>query len=171
MSFPVQWRNVPKGVMHVHSCCYGCSSVNAVVAFSSSLPKFPSIKRLLHFEKSRINLLLFDFFQFYQPYKSFTRDEIKSLLQDTVRTIWWYIFLEIYLHFFYSTAITLDPRIFSSLSNWAIAGIMYSQLNIFLVKYKVFYIGAGVFARIDGVSAPLPPRCVTTLYLFSDMWK
>lgn len=118
-------------------------------------------------------VITFDNFQktFYQPYKSFTRDEIKSLLQDTVRTIWWYIFLEIYLHFFYSTAITLDPRIFSSLSNWAIAGIMYSQLNIFLVKYKVFYIGAGVFARIDGVSAPLPPRCVTTLYLFSDMWK
>lgn len=162
--------------MHVQRC--GFSSVNAVVAFASSLPKFPSIKPLLHFEnsvvlfiKSRINLLLFDFFQFYQPYKSFTRDEIKSLLQDTVRTIWWYIFLEIYLHFFYSTAITLDPRIFSSLSNWAIAGIMYSQLNIFLVKYKVFYMGAGVFARIDGVSAPLPPRCVTTLYLFSDMWK
>lgn len=118
-------------------------------------------------------VITFDTFQktFYQPYKSFTREEIKQLLKDTARTIWWYIFLEGYLHFVYSTAITQDPNIFTSLSNWALAGVMYSQLNIFLVKYKVFYLCTGLLARMDGVRPPLPPRCISTLYLFTDMWK
>ncbi|KAJ7365379.1 hypothetical protein OS493_005486 [Desmophyllum pertusum] len=107
----------------------------------------------------------------YQPYKSFSSEEIKSLLWDTARTLWWYFFLEGYLHFVYSTALTQDSSLFSSLSNWALTGVMYSQLQIFLIKYKVFYRCTGVLARVDGVEVPLPPRCVTTLYLFTDMWK
>lgn len=71
----------------------------------------------------------------------------------------------------YSTAFTNDPSIFSTLSNWTLTGVMYSQLQIFLVKYKVFYRCTGVLARVDRVEVPLPPRCVTTLYLFTDMWK
>lgn len=115
----------------------------------------------------------FDTFQktFYQPYKPFTSDEIKSLLWDTARTLWWYFFLEGYLHFIYSTALTHDPRLFSALSNWALTGIMYSQLNIFLVKYKVFYRCTTLLAQVDKIDVPLSPRCVTTLYLITDMWK
>ncbi|XP_078350071.1 protein-cysteine N-palmitoyltransferase HHAT-like [Oculina patagonica] len=118
-------------------------------------------------------VVTFDTFQktFYQPFKSFSSEEIKSLLKDTARTLWWYFFLEGYLHFFYSTAFTQDPSLFTSLSNWALTGIMYSQLNIFLLKYKVFYCCTGVLARVDRVEVPLPPRCVTTLWLFTDMWK
>ena len=92
-------------------------------------------------------------------------------MKDVIRTVWWYIFLEGFLHFVYATAFTQEPEIFKSLSNWALCGILYSMLQIFLVKYKVFYLGAGLFARMDGVTVPLPPRCVSTLYLFSDMWK
>ncbi|XP_020603569.1 protein-cysteine N-palmitoyltransferase HHAT-like [Orbicella faveolata] len=118
-------------------------------------------------------VVTFDTFQktFYQPYKPFSKEEIKSLIWDSTRTLWWYFFLEGYLHFIYSTAFTHDPSIFSTLSNWALTGIMYSQLQIFLVKYKVFYRCTGVLARVDRVEVPLPPRCVTTLYLFTDMWK
>lgn len=118
-------------------------------------------------------VVTFDTFQktFYQPYKPFSREEIKSLIWDSARTLWWYFFLEGYLHFIYSTAFTNDPSIFSTLSNWTLTGVMYSQLQIFLVKYKVFYRCTGVLARVDRVEVPLPPRCVTTLYLFTDMWK
>ena len=116
-------------------------------------------------------LFLFVSFQFYQPQRSFTREEIASIVKDTIRTIGWYIFLEGFLHFVYATAFTQEPRIFTSLSKWALCGVMYSMLQIFLLKYKVFYLGAGLFARMDGVAVPLPPRCVSTLYLFTDMWK
>ena len=115
--------------------------------------------------------LTFYSFQFYQPHWHFSREEIISLVKDVIRTVWWYIFLEGFLHFVYATAFTQEPEIFKSLSNWALCGILYSMLQIFLVKYKVFYLGAGLFARMDGVTVPLPPRCVSTLYLFSDMWK
>lgn len=118
-------------------------------------------------------VITFDTFQktFYQPQRSFTREEITSIVKDTIRTIGWYIFLEGFLHFVYATAFTQEPRIFTSLSKWALCGVMYSMLQIFLLKYKVFYLGAGLFARMDGVAVPLPPRCVSTLYLFTDMWK
>lgn len=115
----------------------------------------------------------FDTFQrtFYQPYRPFTREEVKSLLWGTARTLFWYFFLECYLHFIYSTAFTQDPRLFSALDNWALCGIMYSQLHIFLVKYKVFYRCTTLLAEVDRIEVPLLPRCVTTLYLFTDMWK
>ncbi|KAK2568690.1 Protein-cysteine N-palmitoyltransferase HHAT [Acropora cervicornis] len=118
-------------------------------------------------------VITFETFQntFYQPHRHFSREEIISLVKDVIRTVWWYIFLEGFLHFVYATAFTQEPEIFKSLSNWALCGILYSMLQIFLVKYKVFYLGAGLFARMDGVTVPLPPRCVSTLYLFSDMWK
>ena len=102
---------------------------------------------------------------------AFTRPVVASLVWNSLTTLGWACFLELYLQFCYSSAISRDPVIFTALSTWTLTGVMYSQLNIFLIKYVVFYRGAGVFASLDGVEAPKAPRCVSTLYLFGDMWR
>jgi len=35
----------------------------------------------------------------------------------------------------------------------------------------MFYGFPILVAQIDGVDAPIPPKCVTLVYLYSDMWR
>ncbi|EDO38150.1 predicted protein [Nematostella vectensis] len=109
--------------------------------------------------------------QFHQPVQLLTKPELLTILWDAIRTLWWYIFLEVYLHYMYSAALVREAPVFKGLSAWTITGIMYSQLNIFLTKYVVLYLLSGLFARLDHLDPPGAPRCVSTLYLFGDMWR
>ncbi|XP_031557800.1 protein-cysteine N-palmitoyltransferase HHAT-like [Actinia tenebrosa] len=118
-------------------------------------------------------VMMFDTFykEFYQPPRPFTKEEILSLIWDSLRTLWWYICFEVYLHYVYSSAIVHEPPVFMDLSNWSLAALFYSQLHIFLTKYVVLYQLSRIFARLDRLDPPQIPRCVSSLYTFTDMWR
>ena len=111
------------------------------------------------------------FVQFHSYTGQFTKEEFRLLAWDAVRTLLWYIALEVSFHFVYSSAVSREPQVYMYLSAWALSGFVYWNLHIFLVKYVVFYCCTALMTRPDGLDPPKPPRCVSTLYLFTDMWR
>lgn len=116
-------------------------------------------------------LFLTPFLQFYSYTGQISNEEFWSNIRDSVKFLLWYIVLEASLHFVYSSAVSKEPQVYMHMSSWALCGLIYWTLIQFLLKYIVFYGSTAVLMRFDGIDPPKPPRCVSTFYLFTDMWR
>lgn len=96
---------------------------------------------------------------------------ILEFIWDVLKTLWWCVFLEFGYHYMYITSLARDPYIIDKFSPWMATGLMYTLVLLFSIKYVIFYRFAGMFARLDGIHPPGIPKCVLSLYLFTDMWK
>jgi len=54
---------------------------------------------------------------------------------------------------------------------WAVAGVGYLQGQLFMVKYFVVFGGFCTLAQCDQIYTPGPPRCISYVYRYSQMWK
>ena len=79
--------------------------------------------------------------------------------------------LEIFFHFCYAPTISQQLHILEELHCGQIASLWWLNLNIFCVKYYIFYRGTGLFAELDGFDAPDAPKCIASLYTFGEMWR
>ncbi|XP_078657383.1 protein-cysteine N-palmitoyltransferase HHAT-like [Branchiostoma floridae x Branchiostoma belcheri] len=96
---------------------------------------------------------------------------LPMVLWGLARLLFWFLLLDFSLHFFYIHAVCARMDILQQASVFSLYGLIYAQVQFFHVKYVVFYGLGSTLARLDGISSPPQPKCVATIYQFSDMWR
>uniref|UniRef100_A0A1B0CD87 Protein-cysteine N-palmitoyltransferase Rasp n=2 Tax=Lutzomyia longipalpis TaxID=7200 RepID=A0A1B0CD87_LUTLO len=115
----------------------------------------------------------------YSRYRKSLRQEVSEVstekilifLRDILLSIFWMVFLEGALHFFYVNNLQTNENVVSQLDSWALYGFGYLLGQFFHIKYVIAY-GIGMaFARMDDIDPPRKPKCISRIHLYSDMWK
>jgi len=75
------------------------------------------------------------------------------------------------IHFFYPSALLDDFKAMSQMPLWSMAGVGYLQGQLFMVKYFVIFGGFCALSQLDQIQTPGPPRCISYIYRYSQMWK
>ncbi|KAF0289239.1 Protein-cysteine N-palmitoyltransferase Rasp [Amphibalanus amphitrite] len=97
---------------------------------------------------------------------------LRRLLLSLARLGGWLLFLEVSNHVLHYHALIYSPEDMHRLfGRWEIAGLNYWAGQYFHVKYVVCYGIPCALASFEGVPTPLPPRCVSWIASYSDMWK
>ena len=71
--------------------------------------------------------------------KEWSKKDWRDILTSTLRVIFWAIFIEVVLHYFYFNSIMLHLRLMWHIPLWALAGIGYGAGQFFMVKVYVYY--------------------------------
>ncbi|XP_037939731.1 protein-cysteine N-palmitoyltransferase Rasp [Teleopsis dalmanni] len=98
--------------------------------------------------------------------------KIMQLLWELVRVLFWWLVLQLSLHFFYVhymardvTAVKLVHPVFGQ------HAVGYYMGQFFFLYYIITY-GLGIaFAHFDELNPPSRPRCIGRIHFYSDMWK
>lgn len=102
-------------------------------------------------------------------------DELKprtrTLVFHVVRFCFWAAFNEFILHFLYFNALQHNHTALQSVSLFTLAGIGYLHGQFFMIKYLVMFGLPGTIAKFDYLEPPDGPKCISYIYLYSDMWK
>ena len=85
--------------------------------------------------------------------------------------IFYSLCLDVFFHFIYAPTISLHYFMLEQFDCVTTASLCWVHLHIFCVKYYIFYRGAGLFLELDGLSPPLPPKCIASVYTFVEMWR
>ncbi len=94
------------------------------------------------------------------------------LLGSTLaRYLFWLLFNELALHFFYFNAAQYQPSVLVEADLWTLCGIAYAMGQFFHMKYVVFYGVPRAFLLSDNIEPPAPTKCVSRIHLYSDMWR
>jgi len=88
-----------------------------------------------------------------------------------IRYLFWYLVIELILHFFYVSALHYEPNLTQLLGLETLAGLGYSMGHFFYLKYVFFYGLCRPFVMADGVEPPNHPKCIARVALYSDMWR
>ncbi|XP_060103924.1 protein-cysteine N-palmitoyltransferase HHAT-like protein [Heteronotia binoei] len=121
-------------------------------------------------------------FFFFGPIMTFDRFHEQVHVGDLQRkkNEMWYIRLhalvhlvaiaavDVFFHFFYILTIPSDMKFVHRLSDWALAGLAYSNLVYDWVKAAVMFGVINTIARLDHLDPPQPPKCITMLYVFAE---
>ncbi|XP_075451826.1 protein-cysteine N-palmitoyltransferase HHAT isoform X2 [Ascaphus truei] len=97
--------------------------------------------------------------------------EIYGLAQDIARLFLWWWLAELMLHLMYIHAIYSNYPLLEYVSCWALGGLALAQVLFFYVKYLVLYGLPALIVRLDGLDPPALPRCVSTMYSFTGIWR
>ncbi|XP_034615720.1 protein-cysteine N-palmitoyltransferase HHAT-like protein isoform X1 [Trachemys scripta elegans] len=76
--------------------------------------------------------------------------------------------VDVFFHFFYILTLPADVKFVTRLSDWALAGLAYSNLVYDWVKAAVMFGIINTIARLDHLDPPQPPKCITMLYVFAE---
>ncbi|KAH3853305.1 protein-cysteine N-palmitoyltransferase HHAT-like [Dreissena polymorpha] len=88
-----------------------------------------------------------------------------------LRFISWAYFNEFILHYFYFHALQSRIQVLDNVSKFTLAGLGFCHGQFFMLKYHVMFGYPGTVARFDNLEAPDGPKCISYIYLYSDMWK
>ncbi|XP_053568358.1 protein-cysteine N-palmitoyltransferase HHAT isoform X2 [Bombina bombina] len=100
-----------------------------------------------------------------------SKHSICALTFDIVRLfIWWWL-AESMLHLMYIHAIYSSYSLLEQVSYWALGGLALAQVLFFYVKYLVLYGLPALIIRLDGLNPPALPRCVSTMFSFTGIWR
>nr|XP_028580566.1 protein-cysteine N-palmitoyltransferase HHAT isoform X4 [Podarcis muralis] len=111
-------------------------------------------------------------------YKQMNKQETCSLkfnlwvfIRGSVRILLWWWLAELMIHFMYIHAICSSPSHLEAVTYWTLGGLALAQVLFFYVKYLVLFGVPALVIRLDGLKSPDLPRCVSTMYSFSGMWR
>lgn len=146
--------------------CYGCEMLTS--------------------EKNKLSILDMLCYNFYLPlyfngpvltYELFNITEkekrkinVFEIVRDLATCSVYAVFLEIYFCFSYTSALSFS-RLIRQVSSVEIIAIVWTHLHVFFVKYVIFYRFSGTFVKLDGLTPPNSPKCITSLYTFAHMWR
>ena len=118
-------------------------------------------------------ILFRDFHQgFNKEYEKWSLNRMINFAMQVFRFSFWLLFGHAIIHFFYFSSIAYNMDILTSLDVWTLASVGLSVAGFFYIKYTVFYGWSRPFVVADGIDmAPLPPKCVYRIHLYSDMWR
>uniref|UniRef100_A0AC34PUQ9 Gustatory receptor n=1 Tax=Panagrolaimus sp. JU765 TaxID=591449 RepID=A0AC34PUQ9_9BILA len=96
----------------------------------------------------------------------------QKLLFKAVRLLFWFIVIEIFLHYIYANAILQSAfTLITGLNNYEVACISYMAGIFFYLKYVIIFGLPSLFALIDGMAPPGPPVCISRISKYSQMWR
>ncbi|XP_047349110.1 protein-cysteine N-palmitoyltransferase HHAT isoform X1 [Vespa velutina] len=97
--------------------------------------------------------------------------KMQTIIINLIRYTFWLYFTEFSLHFIYVNVLQYHPQIVQNLNSWALYGLGYCMGQFFLNKYVIVYGTNKTLCEADDIKAPLPPKCIGRIHLYSDMWK
>ncbi|KDR12454.1 protein-cysteine N-palmitoyltransferase Rasp isoform X2 [Zootermopsis nevadensis] len=106
-----------------------------------------------------------------KPYAPWTIQRVKTFALGILRYSWWMLFLELFLHFIYVSALQMELQYVTRLGAWAHYGMGYSMGIMFQMKYIVTYGLSCTVARAEQIQTPNHPKCIGRIHLYSDMWR
>jgi protein-cysteine N-palmitoyltransferase HHAT len=98
-------------------------------------------------------------------------DTIKHLILGLMRYSFWGGILYLWLHFIYANAISFMPWNVYQLPLSTVYGLVLCLGQYFMLKYTVIYGISATLAGAEGVEMPQPPKCISRIHLYSDMWR
>ncbi|XP_029444188.1 protein-cysteine N-palmitoyltransferase HHAT-like protein isoform X1 [Rhinatrema bivittatum] len=78
------------------------------------------------------------------------------------------ILVDVLFHFLYILTIPSDLKVVNRASDWAVAGLAYSNLVYDWIKAAVMFGVINTISRLDHLDPPQPPKCITMLYVFAE---
>ncbi|XP_045694529.1 protein-cysteine N-palmitoyltransferase HHAT isoform X1 [Phyllostomus hastatus] len=78
---------------------------------------------------------------------------------------------ELMVHLMYMHAIYGSAPLLRTVSCWTLGGLALAQVLFFYVKYLVLFGIPALLMRLDGLTPPPLPRCVSTMFSFTGMWR
>lgn len=95
----------------------------------------------------------------------------KEIGIDAVTCLLYAVGLNVFFSFNYSPALAYHYHILEEITQLEAISICWTYINVFCVKYYIFYRYSGLFAKVDGLIPPGAPKCIVSLYAFIDMWR
>ncbi|XP_073904502.1 protein-cysteine N-palmitoyltransferase HHAT isoform X4 [Castor canadensis] len=106
-----------------------------------------------------------------QPELCSLRDNLCVLAQGLGRLLCWWGLAELMAHLMYMHAIYSSIPLLRTVSCWTLGGLALAQVLFFYVKYLVLFGVPALLMRLDGLKPPPLPRCVSTMFSFTGMWR
>ncbi|KAF8374739.1 hhat-2 [Pristionchus pacificus] len=98
--------------------------------------------------------------------------DLKSNFLFGARLFFWAIVFESLIHLIPVNALFASPfTIINGLNGYEMSSIAYVVGQYFHVKYVVIFGVPSLFARIDGMTPPPPPICISRVSRYSRMWR
>ncbi|EHB06341.1 Protein-cysteine N-palmitoyltransferase HHAT, partial [Heterocephalus glaber] len=108
--------------------------------------------------------------QMQQPELCSLKDSLCVLARALGRLLSWWALAELMVHLLYMHALSGSPLL-RDVSCWALGGLALAQVLFFYVKYLVLFGVPALLMRLDGLHPPPLPRCVSTMFSFTGMWR
>ncbi|XP_071795091.1 protein-cysteine N-palmitoyltransferase HHAT-like [Asterias amurensis] len=103
--------------------------------------------------------------------KMFSWKELRYILKEFIRFLFWAFFAELFVHWLYIGALTNHRATRESLSALDISFLALYHLLFFQLKVLVLFSLPRVIALFDRIEAPINPICILSMHFFKDMWK
>ncbi|CAH1099523.1 unnamed protein product [Psylliodes chrysocephalus] len=116
-------------------------------------------------------ILYKDFETCYNSNIEFSLWRCKKLARNLIKSLFWFSFLYICLHFVYLNASAYHPQLIENLDSWSLYGFGYAMGQFFHLKYVIQYGISTSIASFERINVPNLPRCIGRIHLYSDMWK
>lgn len=114
---------------------------------------------------------IFDYYQFNIALGERKDINIADLIKDIVTCVFYSLLFNVFFSFVYTSSISYDIDILNRLTALEVASLVWIFIQVFYVKYVIFYRSTGIFVKIDGLEPPLPPKCLSTFTTFTQMWR
>ncbi|XP_027790601.2 protein-cysteine N-palmitoyltransferase HHAT isoform X3 [Marmota flaviventris] len=99
------------------------------------------------------------------------RDSLCVLARGLGRLLCWWGLAELMARLMYMHAIYSSIPLLETVSSWTLGGLALAQVLFFYVKYLVLFGVPALLMRLDGLNPPPLPRCVSTMFSFTGMWR
>ncbi|XP_052594012.1 protein-cysteine N-palmitoyltransferase HHAT isoform X3 [Peromyscus californicus insignis] len=109
--------------------------------------------------------------QMQQPELSSPKHSLCLLAKGVGRLLCWWWLAELMVHLMYMHALYSSIPLLESVSCWTLGGLALAQVLFFYVKYLVLFGAPALLMRLDGLTPPPLPRCVSTMFSFTGMWR
>ncbi|XP_037680512.1 protein-cysteine N-palmitoyltransferase HHAT isoform X7 [Choloepus didactylus] len=109
--------------------------------------------------------------QMQQPEHCSLKASLRVLALGLGRLLCWWWLAELMAHLMYMHAIYSSTPLLEAVSSWALGGLALAQVLFFYVKYLVLFGIPALLMRLDGLKPPPLPRCVSTMFSFTGMWR
>ncbi|XP_022181693.1 protein-cysteine N-palmitoyltransferase Rasp [Myzus persicae] len=97
---------------------------------------------------------------------------LSKLIINLIRYFFWMFFAEFMLHYVYINMFLQNIKVFKHFGISALSGFGFGMGQFFFIKYTFIYGTVITVARFDEfIEPPKPPKCISRIYLYSDMWR
>lgn len=93
------------------------------------------------------------------------------MVKEVFRIIFWTLFVEFILYFFYFNAMRHDLGRMQSMPLKTLSSIGWMQLQFFMLKYIVLFGIPRIFAQMDQFDPPDGPKCISRVHTLSLLWR
>ncbi|XP_061017015.1 protein-cysteine N-palmitoyltransferase HHAT isoform X3 [Dama dama] len=109
--------------------------------------------------------------QMRQQEQSPPKTSLSILVLGLGRLLFYWWLAELMVHLMYMHAIYSSASLLRAVSSWTLGGLALAQVLFFYVKYLVLFGVPALLMRLDGLTPPPLPRCVSTMFSFTGMWR